>query len=177
MPTSRWALVEEVVAMVDQVPHDHVLDVGPGWGKYAVALRECLNVRPVRIDAVEMVKEYVDTHGLATLYDTITIGDVCHLPSETLAGYDVVLMVDVIEHLDDVAAFALLDRIPGRVVICTPVEWFQTDDGLPEPERHRSHWTAWSWEIVAERRPVEVEYQSLGGWLVRLGPLPSRHVG
>lgn len=176
MPTSRWALVEEVVALVDQVPHGHVLDVGPGWGKYAVALRECLNVRPARIDAVEKVEEYVDQHGLAPLYDHVTIGDVCDLAPAELAGYDVVLMVDVIEHLEDADAFDLLDRIPGRVVICTPVSWFQTDDGLPEPERHRSHWSEQSWAVLADRRPVEVVYQSLGGWLVRLGPLPSARV-
>lgn len=174
MPSSRWALVEDWINLVAQVPHGHVLDVGPGWGKAAVALRELLNERPVRIDAVELEKSYVDGHGLCRLYDEVYIGDVCQLTSDQLAEYDVVLMIDVLEHLTDEAAFALLARIPGRVVICTPVEWFATDAGLPESETHRSHWTAGSWDQVAQVRPFESIYQSLGGWLVRLGPLPSR---
>lgn len=161
--------------MVAQVPHAHVLDCGPGYGKYSVALRECLNEKPHRIDAVELEKSYVDRHGLAPLYDEIFVGDICRLSADQLAEYDVVLMVDVLEHIDDDAGFGLLRRIPGRVVISTPVDWFATDDGLPESETHRSHWSESSWEQVAGFRPVEVVYQSLGGWLVRLGPLS--HVG
>lgn len=171
MPTSNLHTWPEIINLVHQVDHDHILDVGPGWGKGSVLLREYLNVKPKRIDAVEAVKEYVDRHGLRPLYDEIWIGDVCDLTDEQLAEYDVVLMIDVIEHLEDAAAFDLLKRIPGRTIISTPVDWFQTDGGLPEPEQHRSHWSASSWEQVAGSRPVEVCYQSLGAWLVRFGPL------
>lgn len=173
MPTSNLYVWPEVVALVDQVPHTSVLDVGPGHGKASILLREYMNVPPHRIVAVEAEETYVDRFSLTTLYDEVLIGDVCGMTAEALGDFDVALMVDVIEHITDEAAFDLLRRIPGRVVVCTPVEWFQTDDGLPPSEAHVSHWTNLSWTYVATFRPIEVCYQSCGGWLVRLGPLPS----
>lgn len=173
MPTSNLYVWPEVIALVDQVPHTSVLDVGPGHGKGSILLREYLNVPPHRISAVEAEETYVDRFALSTLYDDVLIGDVCGIGDEALGDYDVVLMVDVIEHIADEKAFDLLRRIPGRVVICTPVEWFMTDAGLPPSEAHVSHWTNLSWQHVAGWRPIEVCYQSMGGWLVRLGPLRS----
>lgn len=176
MPTSNIYLAGEVLAMVDQCdPHRFVLDVGPGHGKYAVLLREYLNVPPVVIDAVELTDTYIVAHHLNALYEEVLGGDVCLLPTSTLAVYDVVLMVDVIEHIDKDAAFGLLSRIPRRVVICTPVEWFDNDPRHEHPpaEAHVSHWTEADWDRLREVRPVEVCYQSCGGWLVRLGPIGS----
>jgi hypothetical protein len=174
MPTSNLAVAPFVINLVEQVPHERVLDVGPGWGKYATLLREYLNRKPLRIDAVEMHKPYVDAHGLGVLYDDVLVGDVCELPDEKLAEYDLVLMVDVIEHLEHAAAYELLDRIPGRVVICTPVDFFSNGPGLPDSETHRSHWTAADWRRIGTSRHVESSEQQIGGWVVRLGPLLGR---
>lgn len=142
MPTSNLAVWPTVLWLVHSAdPHRSVLDVGPGWGKAAVLLREYLNERPVRLDAVEMHAPYIDAHRLDRLYDQVHAGDVCDLPDELLAGYDLVLMVDVIEHIPKPRALELLERIPGRVVISTPVEFFDTGPGLPATEAHVSHWT------------------------------------
>jgi hypothetical protein len=61
------------------------------------------------------------------------------------------------------------------VVICTPVQWFDNDPHgrHPPTEAHISHWTHASWSAVGAFRPVEVCYATLGGWIVRLGPLPT----
>lgn len=173
MPTSNLHLAPEVVHLVHEVPHATVLDVGPGWGKYERLLREYLNEKPVRVDAVEAWEPYVDAHGLRARYDHVHVGDVCALPTKVLAPYDVVLMVDVLEHLAVSAGLSLLARIPGRVVICTPVEFFDNGPGLPWTETHRSHWTEREWCAVGMVRPIEVRRQSMGGWLVRLGPLSA----
>lgn len=184
MPTSNLAVAPHVLALVEQVPHESVLDVGPGWGKFATLLREYLNTKPDRIDAVEAWGPYIHDHHLERLYDVVYHGTVVgplwigpassvHRADEVLAAHDLVLMVDVIEHIDKPAALALLDRIPGRVVICTPVDWFHNGDGLPPTEEHVSHWAQADWDDIASRRPIEVCYTELGGWLVRLGPLPG----
>lgn len=171
MPSSALVVWPEIIGLVHQVPHGHVLDVGPGYGKAAVLLREYLNVKPLRIDAVELEKSYVDAHGLCALYDDVRIGDVCDLTDAEFDAYDVILMGDVLEHIEDDRAFDLLRRIRPRVIISTPVDWFATDDGLPESETHRSHWTESSWQVVAGFRPIEVMFTVWGAWLIRLGPL------
>lgn len=171
VPTSNLLVWPEIISLVHQVPHERILDVGPGYGKASMLLREYLNVKPHRIDAIEAEKSYVEEFGLAVHYDEVLIGDVCDLTADEFDRWDLVLMVDVLEHIEDAAAFALLRRIRPRVIIATPVAWFATDDGLPESETHRSHWTETSWEQVRECRPTEACFQSCGAWLVLLAPL------
>lgn len=173
-----------IVALAEDVAHRTVLDIGPGWGKYERLLREYLNIKPERIDAVEAWYPYIGAHGLEHRYDTVFHGrasdPVWHGPAgeafdaaQLLAGYDLVLMVDVIEHMPRDEAIELLGRIPGRVVICTPVDYFSNGPGLPPTEEHVSHWVRADWDDLGHSRPVEACSDVLGGWLVRLGPLPA----
>lgn len=177
MPTSNLLVWPEIISLVHQVPHSRILDVGPGYGKASMLLREYLNVKPDRIDAIELEKSYVEAFGLTVHYDDVLIGDVCDLPASEFGRWDLVLMVDVLEHIADEKAFALLRRIGCRVIIGTPVDWFQTDDGLPESEKHRSHWTGDSWSMVRSWRPTETCYTSAGAWLVMLGPMDVASTG
>ena len=168
MPTSNLALAPTIIWLCHEVEHRTVLDVGPGHGKYALLFREYLSVTPERIDAVELHEPYVDGFDLRSLYDSVFVCDVLALSSGFLSSYDLVLMVDVIEHLEKEAAVDLLRRISGRVIISTPVEFFSNGPGLPESETHRSHWTAQDFEATGR---VEVCEERLGGIITRLAPI------
>ena len=183
MPTSNLHMAPAVVhAVHTAAPHRAVLDVGPGWGKYAVLLREYLNEPPERIDAVEAWRPYIEAHDLEAKYDAVYQGRVedpvwhradgsAVAAAELLAGYDVVLMVDVIEHMAMGAALDFLARTAARVVICTPVAFFDNGPGLPPTEAHVSHWDEQAWHHVARLRRIEDHQQLLGGHLVTLAPL------
>jgi 2-polyprenyl-3-methyl-5-hydroxy-6-metoxy-1,4-benzoquinol methylase len=144
-----------------------VLDIGPGHGKYATLLREYLNHPPQRIDAVEAHRPYITAHHLWALYDEVRGLNALDLDAEDLAPYDLVMMIDVIEHMDKAAALALLDRIRGWVIICTPEAFFATDPGLPATEEHVSHWTPEDFTVLPR---LEHHSVYLGGHLVRLRP-------
>lgn len=168
MPTSNLALAPAILNLVATAPaHATILDVGPGHGKYAVLVREY--VGPVeRLDAVEAWEPYVEAFKLRDLYDEVIVEDVRFLGDADLARYDVVLMVDVLEHLEHVDGEALLRRIAGRVIVCTPASFFQNPEHLAiPPEAHRSVWTL---EELAAIRPLEVGYVELGGVIARLAP-------
>jgi hypothetical protein len=183
LPTSNLAIWPDILLTIDQVPHRRVLDVGPGHGKAAVLMREYLTPPPETIDAVEAWEPYSGLFDLECLYDRVYIGDVTADTWEldggvlnahaALGRYDLVLMGDVIEHIALDGAMDLLRRIPGRVVICTPVDYFDNDPTHRHPptEAHISHWTSAEWDSVGTFRPVECCYQNFGGWIVRLGPL------
>lgn len=178
MPTSSPVVITEVVAMVSQIPagaRRSVLDVGPGYGKYGLLLREMLNEKPERLDAVEAWPQYVaDFPWLACIYDEVIVADVLDLHAEHLAEYEVVLMADVLEHIEASAAVALFARTPGRIVISTPADFFHNGDGLPPTEAHVSHWTVDGLASIAadQGRALEVGYVNhVGAVLARLGPL------
>lgn len=182
MPTSNLSVAPFVINLVERyVPHDRVLDIGPGWGKYATLLREYLNVKPSRVDAVEAWPAYIRHHRLERLYDVVWLGDAAgdqwSTPSESatvdagaqLALYDTVLMVDVIEHMRPEQARRVIDRCPqARVIICTPVEFFHNGPGLPPTEDHVSHWTPEALQALG--RPTEWLGTEHGALLARLGP-------
>jgi hydrogenase maturation factor len=164
MPTSNLHLAADLCWLVERTGARTVLDVGPGHGKYGVLLREYAHVATV--DAVEMWDPYVAAFGLEGIYRTVHRGDVCNLPQDVLGAYDCVFLGDVIEHIDKARATDLLDRIPGWVVICTPVEYFAQPHEVPT-EHHISHWT---WDDFTGRADVEHVAEKLGGLLVRLRP-------
>lgn len=174
MPSSNLVLAPSILAMAAEVKPRRILDVGPGNGKYGLLVREYLP--PVEsLVAVEAEPRYLDSFPwLATIYDALVPGDVVEMTDDFLARFDLVLMLDVLEHIDHDAAVDLLRRIPGRVIISTPRDFFQNpeaDQGW-ETERHRSIWTATS-IVEAVGRPLEVEDLNawhIGGILVRVAP-------
>jgi hypothetical protein len=162
MPTSNLHLAPDVITLVDQAHPTTILDVGPGRGKFGVLCREYVPTLNV-IDAVEAWPDYV-TDRLLCIYDHVFVEDVRNLEPETLASYDLVLMSEVIEHLPKEEGLALLDRIPGHVVITTPVEFFPSVN-YPPTEKHVSHWTM---NDFGDR--IEADGSRLGGIVVRLAP-------
>lgn len=169
MPTSCLELAPRLINLIETVLHDRVLDVGPGFGKYGLLLREYLNVKPKRLDCVEMHPGYI-TSIMHAIYDDVHLGDVTEWTKEQLRHYDVVLLVDVIEHMEKDAGVDLLNRIQGRVVLSTPEEFFEQGGdgtGLPDTEIHRSHWTLADFDRTGR---VEFGRIEQGGVIVRLSP-------
>lgn len=167
MPTGSINSINHIVSMVHQVPHNRILDIGCGYGKYGLLLREYLNEKPQRIDAVEAWQPYIDKfHWLKCIYDAVYNKDAINLTKEFLDGYDVVMINDVIEHIEKEKAIELISRIKGHVIIATPSTFFtQEFEGNPF-EQHVSHWTK---EDFVDR--ADVSYESEAGLYVRLKPL------
>lgn len=170
MPTSLLALAPAVVHLAWDCHPRRVLDVGPGFGKYGLLLRENFGAGKLQaVDAIEMEPSYLEGEqgrGLRGIYDILFEGDATTMPSEFFADYDLVLMLDVIEHMEKEAALQLLADIPGRVIVSTPVDFFHNGPGLPESETHRSHWERGDF---GDR--VEHDASQMGAVLVRLAPL------
>lgn len=175
MPTSALEVWPALIHLCWQVQPRRILDIGPGHGKAAILLREYIGTTargngPIEhIAAIEAEPRYLDLFPwLQGVYDELIQGDATDLPAAELDRFDLVVMSDVIEHMDRDDALALIDRIAGHVVISTPVEFSQNpeaDEGW-ESERHRSHWAAKDFPRLEVRR-ADLE-RSLRCVLVRL---------
>jgi len=95
-----------------------VLDIGPGFGKYGLLLREWLDIRRRRyspiewravIDCVEIFPAYI-TGVHEHVYNDILIGDIREVIAE-LGVYDLLVMSEIIEHLPKEEGTALLKTL------------------------------------------------------------------
>src|SRR3990172_689042 len=99
MPTSHHHQISKIIEVIISVKPDSVLDIGIGFGKYGVLLREYLelwnneghqyNHFTKRIDGIEAFKHYI-TPIHEYVYDNILIGDALELIDRIEPRYDLV---------------------------------------------------------------------------------------
>lgn len=82
-----------------------ILDVGAGWGKY----RKLLPDYPM--DACEIWEPYVKEEELKKLYDKVFVKDICDLKFK---WYDIIIMGDVLEHIEEEHAVRLIKYMYSR---------------------------------------------------------------
>lgn len=170
MPSGVLLVAERTVTLAGTIQPNpqRILDVGAGYGKHGVLLREYLDPTPT-VHGVEAWEPYVKAHRLEGIYDHLYTRDVLTFSAADLLTYDLIVMGDVIEHIEKPDALDLLARAPGAwFVIATPVVHFHTDPDLPPTERHVSHWTAADFEQTGRLDHVEERY---GALIVRLRPV------
>ena len=134
-----------------QLNPQSVLDIGAGFGKYGLLCREYLEYWGPnagldwkrKIDAVEVFPKYIaPLHHY--VYNNIYVDDVLKILPK-LKGYDLVLLIDVLEHFYKPGGSALVESLVSHnkgILISTPKEWNEQDDVFGnEYERHKTLWT------------------------------------
>lgn len=153
MPTSDPWNIPHVVDLAQRVRPRKVLDVGVGFGKYGLLLREYLDVWEERYGPEDW---RVEIHGIEAygayanpvwdaVYDSVLRVDVeAWLRDPPGEPYDLCLLCDVLEHFDREAGERVLEGLLGRcrtVLVTTPLRFHPQEDVHGNPwERHRSVW-------------------------------------
>lgn len=143
MPSCRPEVISDVLYKVLDLKPKTVLDVGVCHGKWGVLcdeyLRHWCGIVPI-IDGVEVFEAY-ESRAWNT-YRKIYLGNVMDF-LEVVPNYDLVLIIDVIEHLSREDGLKLLSTIKGHYIVSTPNYWNpQPAVGGNEHERHVSQWAA-----------------------------------
>ena len=156
MPRSPGKVISRVLNICREIGPQSVLDVGCGWGEYGFLLRFHME-RPelwpkditespdweMRIDGIEIVAENIG--GLHKLcYNRVSVGNVFDLLDD-LPEYDVILMGELVEHLEKADAErlirGLLPKAKKACIITTPLGFMPHGALLgQETERHLSGW-------------------------------------
>jgi hypothetical protein len=178
MATSFIEQVPTIIHVLRQLNPRSVLDVGKGFGKYGFLLHEYVGIdhakRPdprrtmaqqsrIAIDALDANPAYQWPH-VAQFYRHCYLGRVEEL-CDGLPAYDVVLMADVIEHIEKTAALRVVELFLARgstLVVSTPRTFFQQELFESAHERHLSFWA------IGDFRKADrtVFYQSIGPGMV-----------
>jgi 2-polyprenyl-3-methyl-5-hydroxy-6-metoxy-1,4-benzoquinol methylase len=134
-----------------QLNPQSVLDVGCGFGKYGMLAREYLEYWGAgaalnwkrKIDAVEGFANYI-TPLHHYIYNTIYVKNVLII-IDKLKGYDLVLLIDVLEHFDKPQGETLVESLISHnkgILISTPKVFAEQGDTFGnEYERHKTVWT------------------------------------
>ncbi len=156
MASSYAEQIPVIIHVIRAVAPKTILDIGKGFGKYAFLTHEYCGIpsirRPlpsktfadqssIKIDAVEINESYLFPH-IAQLYNEVFIGRIQEV-YKTLPRYDLILMVDIIEHLEKDIGRTILRHFLNCsqiVLVATPKHFFQQELYESPHEHHISYW-------------------------------------
>jgi len=152
MPTSWYQAISVILDKVLEENPESILDIGVGFGKYGVLLREAIDIPyyrytkeswKIRIDGVEAFEYYKNP-----IHEYI-YNEIYYQPIEkcidSLGKYDVIMMIDVLEHFEKETGKELLQKLVlhanKAVIISTPVNPARQDQYMGNTfEAHKSKW-------------------------------------
>ncbi len=153
MPTSHHRQISTIMEAIITLDPQSVLDIGVGFGKYGVLCREYLELWDGRedyhhflrrIDGIEAFEDYL-TPLHSYIYNHVYIGSAQDVIKTIKTSYDLVLLIDVLEHLSEAKGKALIEYILRHhrgILISTPKDIGHQDDAFGnEHEQHVSQWT------------------------------------
>ncbi len=161
MPTSQYEQISKIISLIVHLKPKKVLDIGPGFGKYGVLLREYLEFWDTnaqeydkfktKIDCIEAYEKYI-TPIHKYVYNKIIIGDITKKIDE-IEEYDLILLIDVIEHFEKEEGKKILKKLLEKakyVLISTPKYVEEQKDTFGNKyETHRSEWKKKDFKKIA----------------------------
>lgn len=152
MPSSHKYQLNEISELIALTDPKSTLDIGIGFGKYGFLAREYLELWDGRekyndwkrqIDGIEACKDYITPiHDL--IYDQIYIGNAINILSTLKENYDLILLIDIIEHFtydEGMKLLGLCEKHGRNIVISTPLETSDQGSTFGNPyETHKFQW-------------------------------------
>ncbi len=152
MPSSHSNQLNEIVRLICLTDPKSLLDIGIGFGKYGFLAREYLELWDGRekyddwkrrVDGIEVFPQYV-TPMHKIIYNNVFIGNALDILPGLKENYDLVLLIDVLEHFDFQDGIRLLEECKRRcrnIIVSTPLRMTAQKDAFDNPfETHRFQW-------------------------------------
>ena len=88
-----------------------ILDCGPGWGTYSMLLSKKNKRIYQNMDCCEIYEPYINKYKLNNIYRNVYLSDICDFKFD---WYDMIIMGDVLEHIEKNKAQKLIKNIYDR---------------------------------------------------------------
>jgi hypothetical protein len=155
MGTSNWQNIPFCIEVLMKIEPRRVVDVGMGFGRWGMIVREFCDVWfnrvlknewSVNIEGIEAFPANIDEYHKA-FYNKIHIGDAKDILPTLGTEWDVIIFGDVLEHFNQEVAEELLSwslNHSNYVLVNIPLgeSWPQDDKYGNIYERHLSSWEA-----------------------------------
>lgn len=152
MPTSHFYQLDQLTELIFILNPKRILDIGVGFGKYGFLAREYLDLNrdgnyknfKRRFDGIEAFEPYLNpAHKF--IYNKIYVGDALKIIPNLKRKYDLVLLLDCLEHFtykDGIKLLESLTNISKMILISTPKDISHQEAAFGNPyETHRFQWT------------------------------------
>ncbi len=152
MPTSHPYQLNELTKIIMLLDPKTILDIGVGFGKYGFLSREYLELWDGRekygdwkrqIDGIEAFKGYLNPIH-TYVYNHIYVGNALDVLPTLKEKYDLILLIDVLEHFDYEEGVKLLETCQKRaknILISTPLNVEQQSSSFGNNfEKHKFQW-------------------------------------
>jgi glycosyltransferase involved in cell wall biosynthesis len=153
MPTSWYQAISSILDQIQSENPRSILDIGVGFGKYGLMVREILDLPferynkdqwLINIEGIEAFEKYKNPiHDY--VYNKIYYGDAREV-IKNLPKYDCILLIDVLEHFEkeDGKKFIkeLMNHVNKSLIISTPRYPAKQEEYLGNKyEEHKSKWS------------------------------------
>ncbi|MBT3177729.1 MAG: class I SAM-dependent methyltransferase [Desulfobacula sp.] len=152
MPSSHCSQINEIVQLIIDINPEKLLDIGVGFGKYGFLAREYLELWDGRqeykawerkIDGIEVFEEYLTpVHDF--VYSKIFVGNAIDILPTLDEEYDLILLIDVLEHFDYGEGLTILkecDKLGRNIIISMPKDIGSQSDSFGNIyETHKFQW-------------------------------------
>ena len=143
MPESNPSNREPIIAELRNMHTSKlkILDVGFGYGNFGELIKLDLRKR-THLTGIEIFPKYKNSKW--NYYDNIIIGDIL-TEIDTLSKYDVILAIDIIEHIKKKKALCLLDRFRNKceiLIISIPI--IDYPQGEVYGNKYEAHLATWN---------------------------------
>ncbi len=153
MGTSNWQQIPFCVEALMKIAPMRVLDVGVGFGRWGIVVREFCDVWyqrvfrndwKVRVEGIEVFPQNIDEYH-RSFYNQIHVGDAAKVLPTLEGPFDVVIFGDVLEHFTKEVGEGLLRTALDKsqyVIVNIPLgeDWPQEAQYGNEHEEHLAVW-------------------------------------
>lgn len=152
MPSSHYHQLNEIVEAIVEFNPQALLDLGVGFGKYGFLAREYLELWDEvgdyhdwnrTIDGIEAFEPYIGSIQKA-IYNEIFIGNALAILPTLQKRYDLILMIDVLEHFTYEEGLSILDlckKVGKNILISVPLDMSAQEEVFGNPfETHKYPW-------------------------------------
>ncbi|MBN1622150.1 MAG: hypothetical protein JW871_06125 [Endomicrobiales bacterium] len=142
MPTSHPYQLNEIIWAIIESKPKSILDIGIGFGKYGFLSREYLDILSgrydkwqIEIEGIEGFEKYI-TPVHKFIYNKIHIGNALEVINKLEKTYDLILLIDVLEHFEYSEGIQLLNRCSEKaknILVSLPKIMAQQGESFENP--------------------------------------------